>query len=244
MNLFQILLFIFILNVFFFIIDKMCCIPIILKMNKKLLNNSKDYGRTRWYLLHIVINMLTTITAINGVYLTYLNPYQSLTPIPFAEPYNLDWFIGPTSPLPTLIVASGHLYHILFFSTSKSDIYHHLTFAATMSSINMIGNYGNARNIIQFVLSGLPGILEYSIMSLYKFEYLTKKHMRYSVTLMHCLLRFPLGLCIFWILFYQILYNPEAVNLLGTTIVSLLVLLNSTQYCVENIRSSIKHYQN
>ena len=158
----------------FYSIDTYIITPIILKTNRKMLYNSKDYCRTRWYLLHIVINLLTTITAFNGVYLTYLNPYTSLSPITFAKPYTLDWFIGPTSPLPTLIVASGHLYHILFFSTSKSDIYHHITFAGVMCTINMIGNYGTARNIIQFVLSGLPGIIEYSIMSLYKMKYLTK----------------------------------------------------------------------
>ena len=235
---------IFLLNVCFFMIDKMVCGPIILKVNRKILNNSKDYGRTRWYLLHIVINILTTITAINGVYLTYLNPYNSLNPITFAKPYTLDWFIGPTSPLPTLIVVSGHFYHILFFSTTKSDIYHHLTFAGVMGTINMIGDYGIARNIIQFVLSGLPGIIEYTIMSLYKFEYLSKKQMRYSITVMYCLLRFPLGILFAWYFIFQILFNPLVENPIMVSIVSLLVILNSTQYCVENIRSSIRHYQN
>jgi len=237
------LLLFYLLSVFY-IIDKYICTPIILKMNKKLIIGSKDHGRTRWYLLHIFINILTTITAFNGVYLTYLNPYTSLSPIAFAKPYTLDWFIGPTSPLPTLIVASGHLYHILFFSTTKSDIYHHLTFAGTMCTINMLGNYGNARNVIQFVLSGLPGIIEYSIMVLYKFEFVNKKQMRYSVTVMHCLLRFPLGLWASWIMFYQILFNSEVVYLFMTLIVCMLVLLNSTQYCFENISSSIRHYQN
>ena len=73
---------------------------------------------------------------------------------------------------------------------SKSDIYHHLIFAANMTTINMMGNYGIARNLCGFVLSGLPGIIEYSIMSLYKFDYLKKKKMRYLVTVMHCLLKY------------------------------------------------------
>ena len=235
--------FILLINVLFFIIDKMVCFPIIFKMNRKLLNNSKDYGRTRWYLLHIFINLLTTITSISSVYLTYQRPYTSLTPIKMAEPYSAGWFIGPTSPLPTLIVVSGHFYHILFFSTTKSDIYHHLTFAGVMGTINMIGDYGTARNIIQFVLSGFPGIIEYTIMSLYKFEYVNKKQMRYSITVMYCLLRFPLGILFSWYFIFQILFNPLLENPIMMSIVSLLVILNSTQYCVENIRSSIRHYQ-
>lgn len=238
MNLINIFGIIFLINIFLSIIDKIFCLTIISYFGKHL----KDKSRIRWYLLHIVINIFTVITSINGVYMSFNKFYTNLSPIKMAKPLTNSWFFGPTSPIPTLIVASGHLYHILFFSTSKEDIYHHVLFAGTMSFINMIGDYGYARNIIQFVLSGLPGIFEYFIMSIYKFEFIGKKKMRYLITIMHCILRCPLGLLIGINFIYQLKNNKNINNPIMVFIISLLVILNSTQYCYENIRSSIKHY--
>lgn len=228
--------------ILFYLFDKMICIPIIHYVKKDLENIKKDYNRTRWYLLHICINILCAITSFNGLCLTFNNIHTSLTPIKFAEPYTKEWLLGPTSPLPSLIVASGHLYHILFFGTSKSDIYHHLFFAFPMPIINMIGDYGFARNVIQSVLCGFPGIIEYIIMSLYKFGFVVKKRMRLYITIMHCIIRLPLGLITSYSLLYQVLLSSEVANPILTFLGGILVLINSIQYCFENILSSIRHY--
>jgi hypothetical protein len=241
MNILNIFFHIFLFNLFFFFVDTFICDNIILVYHKSIIERKKDYNRLRWYLLHILINIMVTLTTLKGVYLCFDN-YTSLSYTEIAEPYTLDWFIGPTSPIPTLIIASGHLYHTLFFNMTKSDIYHHLIFAANMTIINMMGNYGIARNLVGFVLSGLPGIIEYSIMSLYKFDYLIKKNMRYLVTIMHCLLRFPISMMIAYNYTYQVLYNPLVSNPILVYIITLLLVINATQYCFENIKSSIKHY--
>lgn len=191
-----------ILNLLLYFVDSYICYPFILKFKKKKLSN-KDLNRTRWYLLHIFINILTAITSFSGIYQSYFHITDSLNPIEMAKPFTLNWLYGPSSPFPTMFVAAGHLYHMLIFSVSKDDIYHHLLFALSMTSINMLCNYGYARNIISFVLSGLPGIFEYLIMVLYKLNYLTKKHMRYSVTLFHTFLRFPLDLLYLFIYFIK-----------------------------------------
>jgi hypothetical protein len=242
MKLFNIFLFINFFNILFFLIDKMICTPIILSVRKNMIYNEKDYRRTRWYILHIFINILCSITSFNGIYYTFKNIHTSLNPVKFAKPYTKEWLIGPTSPLPTLIIASGHLYHMLFYKISNSDIYHHLFFAFTMTSINMMGDYGFARNVIPFILCGLPGIIEYIIMSMYKLEFIIKKRMRYYITLMHCVLRLPLGIITAYSLLYQILFNPKVLNPNLTLIVGILVLINVIQYCYENIKSSIRHY--
>ena len=175
MNIVNFFLILILLNFIFYVIDKLICISLIYNF-KEHITKRKDYGRIRWYFLHIFINILTVITSIKGVQMSYNRKYTSLTPIKMAEPLSFDWFFGETSPLPTLLVASGHLYHILFFSTTNEDIYHHLLFAGTMSFLNMMGDYGSARNVIQFVLSGLPGIFEYTIMCLYKLDCICKKY--------------------------------------------------------------------
>ena len=79
-------------------------------------------------------------------------------------------------------------------------------------------------------------------MSLYKFDCLTKEYMRYSVTVMHCLLRFPISMIIAYNYTYQVLYNPLVSNPILVSIKTLLLVMNATQYCFENIKSSIKHY--
>lgn len=230
-----------ILNLLLYIIDSFICIPFIVKFKKNL--SIKDFNRTRWYLLHIFINILTAITSFSGIYQSYYHLTDSLNPIEMAKPFTLNWLYGPSSPFPTMLVASGHLYHILRFSVTKDDIYHHLLFALSMSTINMLCNYGYARNIVSFSLSGLPGIFEYTIMVLYKLNYLTKKNMRYLVTFFHTFLRFPLGLITFIHLFYQVLFNHLMESKINVLIVSLLLLVNITQYLIENIKSSINHYK-
>ena len=132
---------------------------------------------------------------------------------------------------------------MLVFSVSREDIYHHLLFALSMTSINMLSNYGYARNIVSFVLSGLPGIFEYTLMVLYKLNYLTKKTMRYLVTLVHCFLRFPLGILIVIHFIYQIIFNDFIESKFLVAVIASLLLLNVTQYCIENIKASIKHFQ-
>ena len=243
MNFFNIFLFINFFNIMFFLIDKMVSVPIIFSVKKDIVNNKKDYGRTRWYILHIFINILCFITSFSGIYLTIKNIHTSLNPIKFAEPYTIEWFIGPTSPIPSLIVASGHIYHLIFFTTSKSDIYHHLFFALTMTTINMIGDFGLCRNSVSFILCGLPGIIEYTIMSLYKLGFMRKKIMRYLVTLMHCLLRLPLGIIISYSILYQVFFNVKVYNPIMSFMIGILVIINVVQYCFENIKSSIKHYK-
>lgn len=238
----NIFLFISFFNLFFYLIDKFICVPIISSVNKSILNNKKDFERTRWYVLHFFINILCSITSFSGFYLTLNNIHTSLNPIRFAEPYTIDWLIGPTSPIPTLLVASIHIYHLIFFSNSKSDIYHHLIFALSMPPMNMAGDYGYARNIVTFVLCGVPGVIEYFIMTIYKLGFLRKKIMRYLVTLMHCTLRLPLGIIICYSLLYQVFFNTKVYNPILTFIISTLSLINVFQYCYENIKSSSRYY--
>ena len=240
----NIFLFISFFNLFFYLIDKFICVPIIFSINQGITKNKKDFGRTRWYILHFFINILCSITSFNGFYLSLQNLHTSLNPIKFAEPFTIDWLIGPTSPIPTLLVASAHIYHLIFFSTSKSDIYHHLFFALSMTPMNMIGDYGYARNIVTFVLCGVPGVIEYFIMTIYKLGFLTKKIMRYLITFMHCTLRLPLGILICYSLLYQVFFNTKVYNPILTFIISTLSLINIFQYCYENIKSSLRYYEN
>ena len=242
MNIINIYLIVNFFLVSFFLIDKMICIPIILYIKKDIMNVKKEYEKTRWYLLHVFINILCVVTSFSGFYLSMKNIYTSLNPVPFAKLYTKEWILGPTSPLPTLIILSSHLYHMLFFALSNSDLYHHIFFAFSLTTINMIGDYGFARNVIPFVLCGLPGIIEYTIMSLYKFNFINK-NMRYSVTIAHLFLRLPLGIMIFYSLLHQVFFNYNICNPISTSIGATLVFINVTQYCFENIKSSIKHIQ-
>ena len=239
MDLISIILFLVILNCLFYIVDIFLCCPFIKYFNKNLLK--KDFNRTRWYLIHVLINIFIAFTSFSGIYQSYHHMTNSLTPIPMAEPFTLNWFYDASSPIPTLLVASSHLYHMLVFSVSTDDIYHHLLFALSMTSINMLCNYGYARNIVSFVLSGLPGIFEYTLMVLYKLNYLTKKNMRYLVTFVHSILRFPLGFIIFLHLGYQILFNNFVENKFFVAIIAFLLLLNITQYLTENIKASLRY---
>ena len=66
--------------------------------------------------------------------------------------------------------------------------------------------------------------------------------MRYLVTVMHCLLRLPISMIIAYNHTYQVLYNPLVSNPILVSIQTLLLVMNATQYCFENIKSSIKHY--
>lgn len=102
-----------------------------------------------------------------------------------------------TSPIATLLVATGHIYHTLFFEMSAADIYHHVIFAAVLVFINIYGNWGVMRLTPGIVLCGFPGIFEYLTMVLYKLNHMNKVQMRGWVTLFHLTLRVPLW-CLDW----------------------------------------------
>ena len=77
-------------------------------------------------------------------------------------------FRGPGHIITNNIIAALHLYHCLAFSLNADDIFHHLTFCATLCSLAIPNKLYSGLSIPfgAFFLSGLPGGIDYLMLTL------------------------------------------------------------------------------
>eukprot|EP00047_Mylnosiga_fluctuans_P011428 m.21279 g.21279 ORF g.21279 m.21279 type:complete len:268 (-) comp3610_c0_seq1:154-957(-) len=110
----------------------------------------------RYFALHVVANSISLIAAAPDV-------WRALTQDPRYA------FSGPSHTMvANSIVASIHLYHCIAFDLRREDIMHHLVFVSILCGLaipfKQVG--GVANNFGCFFLSGLPGGIDYVLLTL------------------------------------------------------------------------------
>ena len=106
--------------------------------------------KTRWFLLHIVGNVMTVVAIWDEVFIIIVDPLQA--------------YVMPTRYLGYCVVVTLHCYHIVFFKMRPADWFHHLVFVG--------GGFGSAvilqpyiiSSMPLFSLNGLPGALDYAML--------------------------------------------------------------------------------
>ena len=112
--------------------------------------------KARYFALHAICNALVCVAAFKGTYRVFTD-----------DP--LWVFYGPSdSTLCNSIVAGLHLYHCLAFSLSADDIFHHLTFCASLCLMAVPVKQWTGASVPfgAFFLSGLPGGIDYLMLTL------------------------------------------------------------------------------
>lgn len=119
--------------------------------------------KARYFALHAICNTLVCCATFRGV-LTVLtgDPLTVLT--------------GPGEVLGNNIVVGLHLYHCLAFKLSADDIFHHLTFVSTLGVMAITVKKTSGVNIPYaiFFLSGLPGGIDYLLLTLSAHGFVSK----------------------------------------------------------------------
>ena len=75
-----------------------------------------------------------------------------------------------------------HLYHCIAFKLTKDDIFHHALFVFFGMIFKCFINTGFTIALYLFFINGVPGGIDYIMLTLYKLHYITK-HKRHNIAL-------------------------------------------------------------
>lgn len=117
-------------------------------------------GKTRWLLLHSLVNGIIC--------------YFSFSDVPTVMSRPLLGCVGrPGSELPAESIVALHTYHLLFFECSRADWIHHICFVSVLGFLCLYYDGGPLVNAVSFFICGLPGGLDMLLVVLVKHGYLT-----------------------------------------------------------------------
>ena len=183
--------------------------------------------KARWFQLHAFINFLIVLIVAKDTYYILKSPINN-----YSEDCNHH---------DTIFVFSLHSYHMLMFNNIKREEYlHHIIFifCGIVPSYFFINS--NILKLGYFACCGLPGIIEYTSLSLVKNDKLEPLDQKKFMIYVYCYLRSPLSLttCIInYILYTQNKIND---NIYFFAYINMLIFINSTYYTKTTIENYYK----
>ena len=173
---------------------------------------------TRWYWLHALSNMIVCWYTFTPTIKVALDPlHHIMTPVRFEES--------------AIIIAILHIYHLLFFHCTKSDLFHHLTFVLLATTTQYLVNWGYLSPFFHFFICGLPGGIDYFALALVKEKKILKSDRLKLAVELNTWLRAP-GMIITWSFMYLwFLYKDKTItNILCFTIATFSSVFNAQYY--------------
>jgi len=121
--------------------------------------------QARWFSVHSFANLLVVATSIKSVLVVMKDPFNAMD----SRIYHDRSVFGSASPWPIYIVNAVHVYHMLAFrNLTSADYFHHLMFIPTVGFLGQTYEWGALRNFLCFFISGLPGGVDYLMLTLVK----------------------------------------------------------------------------
>jgi len=169
--------------------------------------------KARWYQLHCLINMLITLEILPTVLNILIDP-------------NTGYKLVDKDLTNNMCVAM-HIYHVLI--SEKMGLYdwlHHIVFVGLGVLPGMLYVNSNQLYLHKIACSGIPGIIEYGSLSLYKNEKLSKINQKFINTILYVYFRLPL--CILGVSMNYVAYKDGLIRdpLWITLYVNFLLYLN------------------
>lgn len=195
---------------------------------------------SRWFQLHSLINLIISV----NIYPEFLNistthigdvnnnPYLKLTPL--IKSYNSSFYI-----------IALHLYHIISFKNlTYYDYFHHILFVLCGVIPCFLYLETNQYVMAYIACSGIPGILEYGALSLYKNEKITLITQKKINSYLYIYFRYPL--CLFGVTINYINYNSNILkdNLILTLYLNFLLFLNGSLFSFLTLESYFRILNN
>ena len=171
--------------------------------------------RGRWYQLHCLINFIITMNILPSIIEIITDPINGYKLIENNNHNNM--------------VISLHIYHVLTFKNlNYVDYLHHLIFVGLGVIPGMLYINSNQLYLHKIACSGIPGIIEYGTLTLYKNNRLSKRNQKYINTLLYVFIRLPM--CIFGTTINFFAYREGLIKdpLWITIYVNLLLYLNGS----------------
>tara|TARA_X000000368_G_scaffold397903_1_gene367461 strand:- start:9985 stop:10641 length:657 start_codon:yes stop_codon:yes gene_type:complete len=173
--------------------------------------------KARWYQLHCFINFLITIEILPTVLDILIEPKNGYKLLDNDATNNM--------------VLSMHIYHL--FISNKIGLYdwlHHIIFVGFGVLPGMLYINSNQLYLHKIACSGIPGVIEYGSLVLYKNNKLSKINQKFINTIMYVYFRLPL--CVFGATMNCLAYKNNLIKdpLWITLYVNFLLYLNGVVF--------------
>ena len=159
------------------------CLLLHTVLNRK--NNLRK--QTKWYIVHTVGNALIVALTMRDMVQTTLDPLNSFNNIP-------DYYtITNLRSYPVIIMSAIHIYHIILYYKEMVaiDWIHHLANSGLVGSLCTFYIQGSIVNHGLFFMCGLPGGIDYLMLSLNDTGYLSRFTEKRINRLLNMYIRLP-----------------------------------------------------
>ena len=119
-----------------------------------------------WYILHAFCNFFVVYKCIPYILIFINDPLVSIQD-------NTDLNLHYYAFIP-------HMYHCIAFNLNKDDIFHHALFVFFGMFFKYFTNTGFTIAFYLFFINGVPGGIDYIMLTLYKLNYISK-HSRHNI---------------------------------------------------------------
>ena len=191
--------------------------------------------KTRWFLLHSIVNFIVVYYAIDDFTNCIINSDKC---------YILPW--NDNSIKVFNYATSVHIYHCIFFKLNDDDILHHLLMVFICGTLCYIQGT-IISSFALFFLSGLPGAIDYFLLYLVKIQKIDKLIEKKIYTLISNYFRAP-GCCYTFSLGMNGVINNFNENKIidGSILLITIILIfwNGQYYLLKSHKSYINYYNN
>lgn len=194
----------------------------------------------RWFMLHALGNGVVAVFSVPGVIASLCDPVHSMDSRVFPDAHSP---VGPTSKIPMSMITALHVYHIVGFSVSPSDQFHHCVFVPIIALFGHVMQWGALRQFLAFFICGLPGCIDYAQLCIGSPSTSTTDDARrrlrrkYITMMLNVCLRAPF-LCFEACLHYvALVHETTTVHPICNATIAGLVLFNAMYYTYTSVRS-------
>ena len=151
---------------------------------------------SRWYFIHSTVNLVILSNTYKDVY----NTFTSNNPIEIKPSIDVNVLNS--------LITSLHVYHLLLYTNLRLDDYLHHIIMLLVFNLSILQVQGSYPGTLLFFMNGLPGFIDYSLLFLTKYNYITKKSEKHINTFLNVYIRSP-GILL---TLGNILYNVKEKN--------------------------------
>jgi hypothetical protein len=187
----------------------------------------------RYFLLHICLNSYIVFITCGETIQFFLSP-------------QIDFSKYTENSLKSASVCIGfHMYHYLTAELDFETKIHHIVTVFLTGSAALIIPTGTTTSAINFIMCGLPGGIDYSLLFLYKYSIIDSITEKYINRWLNLLIRMPGMMLISWYIFLNIYsgaldWKAYILTVLGC----LLMTINAVYYCNKTVGNyHIRNYQ-
>lgn len=166
-----------------------------------------------WFQLHAIINYIIVYLSYSDVLACAIDPGDSNTPVKVH--------------LAGQFAFGLHIYHCVMFKLRLDDWIHHISSVFIVAPV-CVYYPTKSLSVFYFFLTGLPGGIDYTMLSLYKNRLITKYKQKQINSYLNAYIRQPGGAICSYLLFKDSIVT-DATNY-ATLFLSLIIYLNSCFY--------------